>query len=243
MTLCCLVGQAQEVLVSSTEDVSEEAPAVGDVDTYSAGVMRQYAPLPPSLHFEPWTATNDSLHLPALTNDGRMMPLGYYPMSPFGWGSFGTWRLHEGLNFSLGASVFAQFGRNAHHGAGFGQSISAMYAMPITDKLSFAVGGYLNNVYWHRDASREAGLTAVMGYKFNDHWEAYLYGQKTLTNSRNIPYPLYDMGWMGDRIGAAVRYNINPSISIHVSMEHGVNPNRDNFHDTYMRQPVQQPIK
>ena len=241
--MCCLGGHAQEVLVSSTEDVPAETPAVSDVDTYSAGVMRQYTPLLPSYNFEPWTPVNDSIHIPLLTNDGRMMPLGYYPMSPYGWGAFGTWRLHKGLNINLGASVFAQFGRHARNGAGFAQSFSAMYAMPLTDKLSLAVGGYINNVYWHHDASRETGLSAVLGYRFNDHWEAYLYGQKTITSNRLIPYPLYDMGWMGDRIGAAVRYNFNPSISIQVSMEHGVNPGHDNFHDTYMRQPAPQPIK
>ena len=101
--------------------------------------------------------------------------------------------------------------------------------MPVTDKLSVAIGGYFNN--W-----RDAGLSAVLGYRFNEHWEAYLYGQKSITNnianrlqyglydgyyggygmgrfSRNAfgisPYSMYDLGNFGDRIGATLRYNFN----------------------------------
>jgi hypothetical protein len=34
-----------------------------------------------------------------------------------------------------------------------------------------------------------------------------------------MPYPLYDMSNLGDRIGAAVRYNFSPSFSIQVNVE------------------------
>ena len=79
--------------------------------------------------------------------------------------------------------MFAQFGKGAHHGAGFQQDIALMYAMPVNDKLSIAVGGYLNNVNFAGDNWRDAGVQAVMGYRFNEHWEAYVYGQKTITNN------------------------------------------------------------
>ncbi len=171
----------------------------------------------------------DTLHLPEIDNNGQVRPLGIYPMT---WGGCGNWDLHPGLNMSIGASVFAQFGRGAHGGAGFGQNISLMYALPVNDRLSVAVGGYLNNVYWAHNSYRDAGLTAVVGYKFNDRWEAYIYGQKSITNNYGIgpygiaPYTLYDMRAIGDRIGAAVKYNVNSSMSIQVSFENVWLPNR-----------------
>ena len=114
-----------------------------------------------------------------------------------------------------------------------------MYAMPLSKdrKWSLAIGGYMNNVNWNHASSREAGLTAVLGYQFDEHWEAFIYGQKSIVSNPNIPYPLYDIGALGDRIGAAVRYNFNPSFSVEVSVEHGRIPHRDSFHDTYMQMP------
>ena len=176
----------------------------------------------------------DSMALPRLNALGQVPPLGWrwygmYPMYPgIGWGN---WELHKGLNMNLGASVFAQFGKHARHGAGFSQNISAMYAVPITDKLSFAAGGYFNNTYWGHDTYRDAGLSAVLGYRFDEHWEAYLYGQKSLVSSSYIPYSLYDMNALGDRIGAAVKYNFNKNFSITLSVEKEW---ADNFYPTYV---------
>jgi hypothetical protein len=129
---------------------------------------------------------------------------------------------------------------------GFGQSISAMYAMPLSERASLAVGGYFNNLSWGRDNFREAGLSAVFGYQFDEHWEAYIYAQKSLTNNHQAPLPLYSSmyslgglhnGW-GDRIGAAVRYNFNPSFSIEVSLEKQWLPNPDNLYYGRYNYPV-----
>ena len=161
---------------------------------------------------EPMQAT-DSLHLPVLDSFGRT----YINMYPYSWYSLYDWQLHKGLNLNLGASVFASFGDSPWKGVGFTQSMAAMYAVPLTGKLSLAVGGYINNIYWSRDAYHDAGLNAVLGYKFDEHWEGYLFGQKSLVTTR-MPLPLYDIGNIGDRIGAAVRYNFNPNFSIQVSV-------------------------
>ena len=75
------------------------------------------------------------------------------------------------------------------------------------------------------DTYRDAGLSAVLGYRFNDHWEAYLYGQKSLVSSNYIPYSLYDMNALGDRIGAAVKYNVNKNFSITLSVDKEWAPN------------------
>lgn len=79
----------------------------------------------------------DSLHIPTLNRFGQV-PIGIYPT---GWMGWNNWELHEGLNVNIGASVFGAFGKNAPKGAGFGQSVSAMYAIPINSRLSLAVGG------------------------------------------------------------------------------------------------------
>ena len=158
---------------------------------------------------------SDSLHLPVLTRFGQMP---YISMYPYMWGGYPSWNLHEGLNMSLGASVFTQVGKNAYHGAGFTQDLSLMYATPLTKKLSIAVGGYMEQVSWAHDTYRDGGLNAVLSYRFDEHWEGYLYGQKSLVSKR-IPLPLYGMTNIGDRIGAAVRYNVSPSFSIQVNVE------------------------
>lgn len=201
---------------------------------------------------------DDSLHLPALNQYGQAEPAWLMPMAFGGWNS---WRLHRGLNVQLGASVFAEFGKGAHSGAGFQENIALMYAMPVNDRLSVAVGGYLNNINYTGSNWRDAGLSAVVGYRFNEHWEAYVYGQKSISNNLSsrlrysmydgycggynpylggvgrlgaiyggrfagCPYSMYDLGNMGDRIGATVRYNINPSMSIEVSVEKRWLPDR-----------------
>ena len=171
----------------------------------------------------PKKETLNSLYLPTLNHYGQMTPLSFRSMY---WSGWNHWNLHKGLNLNFGASVFAQFGKHAHHGAGFAQSLSAMYAVPLTHKLTLAVGGYFSNIYWTHNNYRDAGLNAVLGYQLNEHWETYIYAQKSLVKNRFIPYSIYDMNALGDRIGAAVKYNFNPYISLQISVEHGWMPNR-----------------
>lgn len=173
----------------------------------------------------------DSLHLPLLNGLGQVPSLGYhgyyYSLPLWGGPGWGLWNLHEGLNVSLGASVFAEFGKHARKGAGFSQQIAMQYAMPLTDKLSLSIGGYLTNVNWQHDTMRDAGLSAVLGYKFNEKWEAYVYGQKSLVQTNNyMPRSLYEMEQLGDKIGAAVRYNFSPSFSMQLGFEQTVYPDR-----------------
>ena len=138
----------------------------------------------------------DSLNFPPLNQYGQPETIGRYPIAFSGWSN---WALHRGLNVQLGASVFTQFGKGARGGTGFQQNIAMMYAMPVTDKLSVAIGGYLNNVSYAGGNWRDAGLSAVVGYRFNDHWEAYIYAQKSITNnlSNRMRYSLYDSYYGG----------------------------------------------
>lgn len=167
----------------------------------------------------------DSLHLPVLNSLGQMRPMGYIGYYPMLWDGFHNWNLHEGLNVTLGASVFAQFGKHARRGAGFSQQVALQYAEPLTDKLSLAVGGYLTNVNWQHESFRDVGLSAVLGYQFNEKWEAYVYGQKSLVQSSNfMPRSLYEMEQLGDKIGAAVKYNFSPSFSMQLGVEQHIYP-------------------
>ena len=221
---CCLSTHAQEVKRDLSAVIFAQRPIVSSVspthDVIASATDR---------------SSVDSLHLPTLNASGQVQP---FRLSPLYWGGWYSWNLHRGLNINLGTSVFAQFGKNAHRGAGFTQSVSAQYAMPITSRLSFALGGYFNNIYWAHDSFRDAGLSGVLGYCFNEHWEAYLYGQKSLTDNRRIPYPLYDMQMIGDRIGAAVKYNVNPNFSIQVSVEQGWLPRQNTLYFDQYNYPV-----
>lgn len=157
---------------------------------------------------------SDSLMLPRMNMYGQTV-INAYPLYGAGWTD---WSLHKGLNVNIGTSVFAVLGKHSpYKGAGFGQNISMMYAIPVTNKLSIALGGYFANTSWSHDSYRDAGFNAVLGYRFDEHWEAYIFGQKSLVNKR-MPLPLYDVSGLGDRIGAAVKYNFSPSFSIQVSV-------------------------
>ena len=113
--------------------------------------------------------------------------LTYHLVPTYGYG------LHQGLNVSLGASAFATFGKNMPHKGGFSQSINATYLAPLTKdgKLWIAAGGYLNNTFWGSDSYRDAGHYAIMGYKFDEHWEAYVYGQLSVNNNYGSFYSRY----------------------------------------------------
>ena len=144
-----------------------------------------------------------------------MMTTGFYPYYIGGWY---PWMLHKGLNLNLSASVFAGVGKHAYHGVGFAQNISAMYATQLTDHLSLAAGGYFTNVNWAHSNYHDAGLSAVLSYRFDEHWEAFAYAQKSLVDKRR-PLPLYDISNIGDRIGIGAAYHFSPSFMISVSVE------------------------
>ena len=106
-------------------------------------------------------------------------PVSMMPFSTYGYG------LHRGLNVSLDLSAFATFGKNLPHKGGFSQNINATYLAPLTKdgKLWIAGGGYFNNTFWGSDSYRDVGLYAILGYRFNEHWEAYVYGQLSVNNN------------------------------------------------------------
>ena len=207
-TITALAAHAQEVKTQNKAEFDDEL--------YNPS-LQMTTPMTTSPTLSGFGVSLDSLHLPELDDRGRVMNYNYYPYY-FG-GTWSNWRLHEGLNLSLGASIFSQFGKHAYGGVGFAQNLSMQYATALTSRLSIAVGGYLDNMYWANTTFRDAGMTAVIGYKFNEQWEGYVYGQKSIVTNAPIPPYLQDLNEMGDRIGAALRYNITPNISVQMSVE------------------------
>ena len=211
-------------------------------DSLASLEMNKDCILPPSVGPQPCARTEyldrgrqnaDTLNLPTLNMKGQV-PLMTYPYD--GWWGFNNWTLHKGLNVNLGASVFAAFGKGAPKGAGFAQDLSMMYALPLTKRLTLAIGGWVSNAYWAHDRFTDAGVSAVLGYKFDEHWEAYVYGRKSLVN-KPIPYRFCTMDDLGDRIGAAVKYNFSPSFSVQVSVSMGPRDYRNPYGGMFGSEP------
>ena len=182
-----------------------------------------------------------------------------YPYWNYGW-TAGPWRLHKGLNVNLGASVFSNFGRGTHHGAGFTQDVSLMYVTNLSKKATLAVGGYLTNTIYGGSNYTVAGVNALFGYQFDEHCSAYAFVQKAFTSNNCTPWsmgygtfnnrfggwgmgfaPMY-AGWgMGmaasrymDRIGAGVTYQWGErkQNAVSISFEYDHLPNQQgNFYD------------
>ena len=196
-------------LTTNAQETTTEL-AVDDI-TYQAQESPTQA-LTPQLSAPP------TLNLPTLTEYGQMPNL-HFPY--LGWHNWSTWSLHEGVNASLGLSVFSTFGSgNTWSGAGFSQKASLMYAMPLGKKFSAAIGGYIKNTSWAHDSFRSAGLSAILNYQANDRLNVYAYGQKSLLNSRHIPLPLYYMEDISDRIGLGAEYKVTPAFSIGLSVDY-----------------------
>lgn len=190
-----------------------------------------------------------------------------YKMGSYGWG------FHKGLNLSVDLSVFATFGKHAPHWGGFTQTINATYLTPLTkdNKLWMALGTYLNNINYGGDNYRDGGVYGILGYQFDEHWEAYVYGQVSVANNYNSIYNRYagygpygygrygmypgiwgmgvmpggyGMGAAGANVlGAGVRYT-NKNFSIGVSVEGNWynNPKTPSYYKQY-DYPVSEPIK
>ena len=161
-------------------------------------------------------------------------------------GGFSGWHMHEGLNVSLGLSAFTSFGGNAF--SGWGQNLSATYVKPLNDRWTIAVGAFLTNYSTNLGTARAAGVAAMVNYRINEHWQAFVYGQKAFVdNNMSLPYfcygpygayqsflpgypyhPLAAMGMMGDRIGAGVCWQPNDKFSVSLQMEYHSMPN--SFH-------------
>ena len=151
--------------------------------------------------------------LPPLTYRGTIATYPYLG----GFTGFGNWDLHPGINASLSASAIFGLGKNSS--SGFANSAAVMYAGQLMPKLSFSIGGYTSFLDYGRHQMKDAGFSAMLNYRFDEHWEAAVFAQKSLMQTR---MPMQNMWWLGadfgDKIGAMVKYNINPHFSVQLSV-------------------------
>ena len=73
------------------------------------------------------------------------------------------------------------------------QRKAATYLTPLTkdNKLWMALGTYINNINYGSDNFHDGGVYGMLGYKFNEHWEAFVYGQVSVANNYNSIYNRY----------------------------------------------------
>ena len=151
--------------------------------------------------------------LPPLTYRGTIATYPYLG----GFTGFGNWDLHPGINASLSASAIFGLGKNSS--SGFANSAAVMYAGQLMPKLSFSIGGYTSFLDYGRHQMKDAGFSAMLNYRFDEHWEAAVFAQKSLMQPR---MPMQNMWWLGadfgDKIGAMVKYNMNPHFSVQLSV-------------------------
>ena len=156
------------------------------------------------------------------------------------YGGYGPWSLHEGLNVNLDLAAFATWGKHAS-GGGFGQRLSATYVKSFDERLWAAVGAGISNTTFRGTSYRSAGIDGAIGYRFDEHWEAMVYGHLAVAGDGRrrtaMPYgmmtpyfyggtcgmPFGPYGYYPDmnRVGAAVTYHFTPSFSLSVSVEKG----------------------
>lgn len=149
------------------------------------------------------------------------------------------------LHGSVSLSVIAGFGKGAPKGAGFAQNINLDYTTYLGKRTWLTMGGYMSHLNWSGINATSAGVYGAFGYDINEHFTAYVYGQKSLVNSGMGGYGLspYYGYWgfpgagmyngMGmynpytDRLGAALRWTPSKSFSIEVSVEKDWMPRND----------------
>lgn len=205
-TFCALHLQAQEVVDFSADGVIGDAKPVVPVGVGTVDVADSLTSA---------TTTAFRPFLPSLTRRGTIAHYPFYGGFHTGWND---WSLHTGLNVSLSASAF--FGLGHHGGSGFSNTVSLMYADTLTTRLSYAVGGYYSRLDWRGMNVGDAGLSAMLDYRFDDHWEGTFFVQKTFVQPKT-PMPLFLREDIGDKIGAEVRYHFNPAFSVGVSVWSG----------------------
>lgn len=154
------------------------------------------------------------------------------------------------LHGSVGISVMAGLGKGAPKGAGFAQDINLDYTLPLGSRGWLTVGGYMDHLNWSGMNTTSAGIYGALGYQIDDHWAAYVYGQKSLANS-GYGFPYYggyytgfngygyhgyngygypNGYWNADRLGAALRWTPSKNFMLQISVEKDWMPRQDNFY-------------
>ena len=110
-------------LTTSAQEVKRQIKTEFDDELYSPS-LKMTTPMTTSPTLSEFGVSLDSLHLPELDDRGRVMIYNYYPYY-FG-GTWSNWRLHEGLNLSLGTPMVVSVLRK-----------TSRCSMPLPSPLAF----------------------------------------------------------------------------------------------------------
>lgn len=162
-----------------------------------------------------------NLYVPAFAMSA-FIPTGSF--SPLYMPSF-NWDLHKGFNASLSMSATMAFGSNAPSGVGFGTDAAFIYAAPLSKRFSVAAGLYTSTMDWGGFHLHEAGLVAIAAYQLTDKVSLYGFGTKALTPSQYAPF--IDPYGSGDKLGAAIKVQMNRNVSFGLSFQTDVSPRQE----------------
>lgn len=145
------------------------------------------------------------------------------------------WDVHEGLNASVNMGVSVGFGKhNPWRGAHFFTDIAALYAHPINDRLTLAVGGnYCTFTGWGRGHS-SVGLFGLANYRINERLDVtgfveHDFGQLTRVHPFTSPMPPFFNGPsttvgadLGIKVGEKTKINLGVSFTREQSGPYGI---------------------
>ena len=101
----------------------------------------------------------------------------------------------------------------------------------------------MNHLNWSGINTTSTGVYGVLGYQINDNLSAFIYGQKSLSNTgmSGYGYPYYGyygygrdgFGYPGynpyaDRVGAGIRWTPSKNFSLELSVEKDWMPKQTN---------------
>lgn len=175
---------------------------------------------------QPDTSTIRSIQLPRYATRPYMFTL-WSPTSPFGWGT--PWDIHEGFNAQIGLGVMVGFGKNnPFRGASLYQDLSLLYAKPIDNHWTLALGGTLSHFMLYGKSTFAGNIFALANYKIDDHWSASIYASYNhMPQGTAFLYGIHTPETMYfnenfARIGGEVTYRFNNNISVSVGLSTGI---------------------
>ena len=158
-------------------------------------------------------------------------PMLFTSWSPLSFG--GTfWDIHEGLNAQVDAGVTVGWGKhNPFRGGSFFTDVSLLYAKPLTDCWTVAVGGTLSRFRFFDNYVTTASVQALANYQFNEHLSGTVYGMyhHPLNSDKGFrPSPLFYQHCA--TVGAELNYRFNNNVTLGIG-----------FHETFYGDPPARP--
>ena len=158
-------------------------------------------------------ATSDSILSP-LPLSFWEKPTLFTAWSPFG--PVGSWNIHEGLNAQIGAGVTIGWGKNnPFRGGSFFTDVSLLYAKPLSDRWTMAVGTTFSRFRFFDDTMLLGSVYGMANYQFNERLSGTIYGSYTSPFGSSSSFSKYSA--LSERcaeVGAELNYRFNNDIML-----------------------------